>query len=57
VYFFQWVNNSRWQEHGMTPKMSILFVFLPNVFWIVFPALGLYACYDMVTSNSIRVFL
>ena len=56
LYALQYVENRRWEKHGTSLANIVLFVVGTNIFWVVGPAFGLYACYDMVATDSTRVF-
>jgi len=56
VYFFQYVNNARWDDHKTPTSLIIALVGGSNGFWIVGPSFALYACYRMVMEDSVAVF-
>ena len=56
IYFFQFVANARWRDHGVSKLTNTLLVGGTNGFWIIGPLLGLYSCYRMVIDDSVNVF-
>eukprot|EP01127_Copromyxa_protea_P004559 TRINITY_DN14410_c0_g1_i1.p1 TRINITY_DN14410_c0_g1~~TRINITY_DN14410_c0_g1_i1.p1 ORF type:complete len:231 (+),score=45.22 TRINITY_DN14410_c0_g1_i1:55-747(+) len=57
IYFLQYVNNKRWEEHGTKVSHMVGLVGGSNFIWIVGPGLCLWACWQMVATDSIQVFL
>lgn len=56
VYFFQYAMNKRWLDHKTPRSMIIFLVGGSNVFWIIGPIAGLYACSRMIKDNNTNVF-
>ena len=57
VYFFQYVNNKRWEDHKTPYWEIVVLVGFSNVFWIIGPLFSLYYCWEMIQTNTIQVFL
>jgi len=57
VYFTQYVVNKRWEKHQSTVIQIILLVIVPNIIWIVFPVIGIYASIQLILQESFDVFV
>mmetsp|Transcript_23749 Transcript_23749/g.49100 ORF Transcript_23749/g.49100 Transcript_23749/m.49100 type:complete len:98 (+) Transcript_23749:377-670(+) len=53
IYFLSFVWNERYK--GFAPLEIWTFVGLSNGIWILFPAIGLWACYRMLGEGSFDV--
>mmetsp|Transcript_1425 Transcript_1425/g.1596 ORF Transcript_1425/g.1596 Transcript_1425/m.1596 type:complete len:87 (+) Transcript_1425:183-443(+) len=57
IYFTQYIVNRQWRNHDNPMLHIVVLVGGSNGTWIVFPALGIYASYHMIMSNSYDIFL
>mmetsp|Transcript_34684 Transcript_34684/g.42772 ORF Transcript_34684/g.42772 Transcript_34684/m.42772 type:complete len:87 (+) Transcript_34684:587-847(+) len=57
VYFTQYIINRQWRHHENSLLQMVLLVGGSNGTWIVFPAMGIFASYQMIMSNSYSIFL
>ena len=55
IYYLSFVFNKRYRGLGWRENLGI--VALSNAFWIVFPALGIYASVHMILENSFDILL
>lgn len=55
VYFFQFVNNRRYEGHSL--RDLLLFVGLTNVIWFVFPLWGLCSSIQLIVDGSYALFV
>jgi hypothetical protein len=53
IYFSSYVLNQRYKGHS---SANVWIVIVANGIWIVFPALGMYASWLMIQSNSYNLF-
>lgn len=52
LYFFQYVYHKRWKKHGNSWMHIVCLVVMTNVFWIVFPLLGMLTSVRMIQAED-----
>ncbi len=57
MYFTSYLVNKRWRKHGSTAFQIFILVILPNVTWMVFPGLGMWASIELILNDSYDIFL
>lgn len=53
VYFSSYLANQRYKN--FTLAEVVLFIGGSNGLWIIFPVIGMYACYDMIQTDSMAI--
>lgn len=54
IYFSTFVFNQRYKGKSLLNIVTI--VILSNMVWIVFPLIGIFACWNMIDTNSYALF-
>lgn len=52
VYFMQYMINKRWQDHASSNLQIFLMVIVPNIIWVIFPSIGVYASVKLILADE-----